>query len=287
MSINYSTSVGVGSRLVIKTPGKLNYSLPFCLLEIGQFYANKDYDTLRVQKEGFYLVYTWSGKGILKCDGDEEILDSQYAVLIDGKHTHQLRSASGEPWVHYWIHFCGSSADVFQECILSDGGYGIYIDQSELFEQCFDELFQYAQKHDVQNSVAISMTIHRLLSIMIEDRFSEKNGRKFVLHQGDIRRVVDYIQENYNQQISLDDLIEVVHLSKYYFLKLFKQHTGLSPYEYLIHFRINKAKMLLRSTDRSVGSIAAEVGFLDESNFIKQFKKITGSKPLVYRKQPW
>lgn len=275
------------SQMVITTPCSINFELPFCLFEVGLTHAEKEYTIQHSAKDGFYLIYTYSGKGVLKYGGKEEVLDKNYVVLINGNDTHEYFGTSSQEWVHYWIHFTGESTNLFSTSILNDNACGIYLEQGEAFVDCFKNLFQAAQTNDIKNSVYISMVIHHMLSIMVEDHFKEINGKKFVMHKDDIQNVINYIKENYSHQISLDDLIDIVHLSKYYFLKLFKQHTGLSPYEYLIYFRINKAKILLRSTDSSVGSVAEQVGFLDESNFIKQFKNITGHKPLVYRKQNW
>ncbi len=93
-----------------------------------------------------------------------------------------------------------------------------------------------------------------------------------------------YIAEHYNEKVTLDNLCEIIHVSKFHFLKLFKTHTGFTPYEYLINYRINKAKQLLKNTDISVNDVCVCVGFNDESSFIKQFKKATGYTPLNYRR---
>lgn len=91
------------------------------------------------------------------------------------------------------------------------------------------------------------------------------------------------IHIRYSEPILIDDMMKDIPLSKYYFIRIFKRIMGVTPYNYLIHYRINISKILLRSTDMSVGEIAEKCGFLDTSNFITQFKKYTGQRPLQYK----
>jgi AraC-like DNA-binding protein len=65
---------------------------------------------------------------------------------------------------------------------------------------------------------------------------------------------------------------------------MFKRHTGLTPYEYLINFRINQSKSLLKETNETVAIISELVGFGDVNNYIRYFKKLVGSTPGSYRK---
>ena len=79
-------------------------------------------------------------------------------------------------------------------------------------------------------------------------------------------------------------MIADIPLSKYHFIRVFKRIMGTTPYNYLTNYRINNAKILLKTTDLSVYEIAERCGFSDTSNFIVQFKKHTGQKPLEYRR---
>lgn len=86
--------------------------------------------------------------------------------------------------------------------------------------------------------------------------------------------VIDFIQNNYSDSISIDDMIQNIHISKYHFIRLFRRIMGTTPYNYLTNYRINKSKLLLRTTNKSIAEISEECGFLDTSNFISQFKRI-------------
>ena len=82
----------------------------------------------------------------------------------------------------------------------------------------------------------------------------------------------------------LDELLASAHISKSYFLRLFRQYMGTTPYNFLLCYRITKAKELLAQTDLPVGAVAHQVGFGDESNFSTRFTAMVGQSPLRYRK---
>ena len=92
-----------------------------------------------------------------------------------------------------------------------------------------------------------------------------------------------YIQENYDQDISLDDVSRHLNLSPYYFSKLFKSETGTTFVEYLTNLRIDRAKELLRDESLSIKEVCASVGYSDPNYFSRAFKKNLGVTPTVYR----
>ena len=100
-----------------------------------------------------------------------------------------------------------------------------------------------------------------------------------------IYEVKQYIDQNYSSSLSLDSLAAQVHLSPSYFSKLFKREMGENLSTYIQNTRIERAKILLRTTDKKAYEIAEEVGIYDPVYFSKIFKKATGLKPREYRNQ--
>ena len=97
-----------------------------------------------------------------------------------------------------------------------------------------------------------------------------------------LKQVLDYIHDNLGHSLSLMELASVANLSPSRFTRVFRQETGLSPHQYLIQARIEQAKHLLKSGgDISIGSIAHQVGFADQSHFTRHFKRIVGVTPKV------
>lgn len=99
-----------------------------------------------------------------------------------------------------------------------------------------------------------------------------------------LRRSVEYIEQNLTEPFSLADLADLACLSKYHFCRLFKRHSGLSPKQFSICRRIEKACELLGKHDLPISQIAYRLGFNDVNEFSRQFKKFTGHTPRRYRK---
>ena len=97
-------------------------------------------------------------------------------------------------------------------------------------------------------------------------------------HEGTIKRVCEFIRMYYAEDLSLRQLSRVACLSPFYLQRLFLQNTGISPHDYLVHFRIRKAQDLLME-GRSIASVALDVGFVDQSHFTRSFKRVIGLTP--------
>ena len=95
----------------------------------------------------------------------------------------------------------------------------------------------------------------------------------------------DHIASHYNEPFDLDTLLKISHMSKSYYMRLFRQYTGTTPYNYALSLRITKAKELLEVTDMTVHEIAMETGFCDDAAFSTRFSSIVKTSPLKYRKE--
>jgi AraC family transcriptional regulator len=94
-----------------------------------------------------------------------------------------------------------------------------------------------------------------------------------------LKQAIAYINDRLDKDISLTDIASELDLSQYYFCRLFKKSIGLSPYQYLIQQRIEKAKQLLYQGKQSIAEIAVAVGFCDQSRLTHYFKRSTGLTP--------
>lgn len=104
-------------------------------------------------------------------------------------------------------------------------------------------------------------------------------NKKYIIEQ-----ITAYMEKNYKEKISLDQIADNMYLSSYYISKLFKSETGDTPINYLISLRMKKAKeMLDDQPELSIQSVAAEVGYDDAYHFSKLFKKYYGIAPLYYK----
>ncbi|MGY8668385.1 AraC family transcriptional regulator [Bradyrhizobium sp. UFLA05-109] len=98
-----------------------------------------------------------------------------------------------------------------------------------------------------------------------------------------LKRVLDFIEVRFAENISLRDLAAEARLSDFHFLRLFREATGLSPHRYVTYRRIQEAQKRLASNHSSLVDIAVETGFRSQGNFIRAFRNATGLTPGQYR----
>ena len=116
--------------------------------------------------------------------------------------------------------------------------------------------------------------------LSLQKQISSKYKTKHSL----LLRAMNYIEENYDQGITVADIANSLYVSGVYLSKVFGGEFHMSVIEYLIQFRIKKAEALLMDTDDPVYGVAEKVGFHDARHFTKTFKRIVGETPVEYRK---
>ncbi len=97
-------------------------------------------------------------------------------------------------------------------------------------------------------------------------------------------RVRDYIMDNLDRELSIDELSAVVHLSKYHFIRMFRGQFGITPHRYALNCRINRARTALEQ-GRPPSETAQSFGFADVSHFNRRFKQVYGITPKQYQSQ--
>ncbi|MGJ3248234.1 MAG: helix-turn-helix transcriptional regulator [Elainellaceae cyanobacterium] len=102
------------------------------------------------------------------------------------------------------------------------------------------------------------------------------------LSEQQLRQVTDYIHEYLDRDLRLTELANVVQLSSYYFARLFKQSTGISPHQYHIRCRVNQAKQLLIAGELSIADVAYAVGFASQGHLNYHFKRWVGITPKAF-----
>ena len=117
------------------------------------------------------------------------------------------------------------------------------------------------------------------LDRVMDNMFENRNSANIRV----INKACEYIAENCHRNISLDEVAQTVHLSRFYFSRLFKQERGCNFVDYISKVRIDRAKQLLKNTDYNGVRIAAEVGYQDASYFSRVFRQATDMTPNQYR----
>jgi AraC-like DNA-binding protein len=117
-----------------------------------------------------------------------------------------------------------------------------------------------------------------LTTIALTTKFKHKG-----LTRTQLQQVLDYIQTHLDQDLSLAELAETLNLSPSYFATAFKQAIKVSPHQYVIQQRVERAKLMLSKTDLAIADIALQVGFSSQSHLNQQFKRLTGMTPKQIR----
>jgi len=266
------------------TPSFLARSTFFYVQSFGHFFCDDEYYTKREGYKSFLLIYTLDGKGYAEYRGIKYELSKGQVLIMDCFDYHEYRTDPVELWDMKWIHFNGASSEQYFNMIYEKYGPVIDMGGKECVLNYIDQILSMHASGDRQFEIKASSIIVRMLTDILLTTSGKASELKIKKNNCDLQKIYDLIEKKYDSNISLDDMAASVNLSKYYFLRIFKEATCYSPYEYLVKYRINRAKSLLESTDKPIEQIAVDVGFESTSNFIRTFKKIESMTPLKYRK---
>jgi len=120
-------------------------------------------------------------------------------------------------------------------------------------------------------------------------RFRGRGGLKQTTIRGGLaewqrRAVVEFINDNLERNISLTELASLVRLSPTHFCKAFTRSMSMPPHQYQLRQRVDRAKLLLADTDRSITDVALATGYTASSNFATAFRKVTGVTPRAFQR---
>ncbi len=109
--------------------------------------------------------------------------------------------------------------------------------------------------------------------------------KAYGLPQSPLERVIDYMKANLTQDLSILDLATLTSMSESHFSRSFKQSVGITPYQYLMQQRVERAKQLLKQQTISISDIALDCGFANQTHLTKVFRQMTGMTPKAYQKR--
>ena len=227
-------------------------------------------------RKDYQLISIKSGQMLFELDGQKLPLDGGY-VFLYRPGTPQHYRIEGEATTFFWIHFTGSQV----EEILSDLPEGcIRTGPFPEFERYCKSFYMDCQCLDTFQPLHYEGALISLFAAIAK----KASGTPKTQHSDRLDKALLAMNRSLSPRLSNEELAQLCGLDKYYFIKLFKQATGLTPQQYYASLIVERGKALLENTDYSVGEIAALCGVEDGFYFSRLFKKHTGVSPAGYRK---
>lgn len=280
--LTYNMDVTAESIWKRTTLSEAERAQPYSCTEAGLFYAQQRFSTARTDKESYILFYTLRGAGLIEQDGNHVVLETGQALLLNCRTAQSYCTAPGQScWHHYWVHLDGAGVAAMEPLLLPDKKLTPVQLTGVRMQELFELVLEQMELGTVDSMVQTGLALHEMLALCAQSLFAQAEmttNRQLIL------QAAETLRKNYRQELSLADLLSSAHMSKSYFLRLFRRYMGTTPYNYLVNFRITQAKELLVLTDHSISEIAQEAGFGDASNFSTRFAKATGQSPMQYRK---
>lgn len=266
----------------VLTPSFMDFSLPsefarralFYTPQFGHFYCSGEYRVAREHLDPFLLVFVCSGALQFETQEKSFSVQPDEVGLLDCRMPHRYFCTEATEFL--WFHFQGNSSAPYAEYLLGQSGPAYAGEHVAVLRKSFDAVLAAARAVPA-NEHMVSLSIHRILSALAAP------AQQPVLPGGLLSPALLHIDSHYADPIALHELAARCSLSVSHFIRLFKTHLGCTPHEYLLAYRLRRAKLLLLSSRLSVEEIAARCGFGSASHFARAFRGACGVTPTVFR----
>jgi len=265
----------------IKAYGEENKGMgDICVGSAGHIFAKQGRRVIRPYgRDDWLLFYVAKGIERFELQAPQDAPAGSFIIFKPGDNqSHVHLDEKGAEF--YYIHF--NATEDFDMCGLESSMVYHAPQNSEvctLFEETIDEL---TVKRIAYEKVCVSK-LYTILALLLRGVNGNPQAEK--RYADKISFVIHTMVENFSDNMTLDEYAKMCSMSKFHFIRTFKEITGVSPIEYKNRIRFDKSKHLLESTSLSVGEIAEKLGFSSQSYFCDAFKKLTGVAPKVYREK--
>lgn len=236
----------------------------------------------RVLQE-FQVNYITEGSGTFETsEGQFQVVPGSMLILRPGMW-HRYKPDPNTGWNEHYIGFDGDFCTrLFHEGFFQVEKPVVYVGFQESMLKLFFEIIQSVKEEKTgHQQVSAANTILMLSKIISVTRNQEFAGKTI---ERTIRKACMYFRENLNVNVNIEKLADDLNVGYSYFRQMFRKYTGISPTQYHLSLRIQRAKDLLVSTDQRINEIAIDLGFESYFYFSRVFKDKTGESPLKFRK---
>ena len=258
-----------------------NLHAPFATLLVGNKKVSKGYNFSLSDYPFHRIVYTISGQAVIKNGKKRYIADSGSIYYFAPGETGKVVNTDELPWRHIYIHFTGSKASKLIDTIKILPKRIFHVSNPDKIQNIFENIVTSCEEQ-YENSQKISDCYLKILLLYLSNQALNKHMHTSVSYQGYIK-CHNYINDNFSNILSLQDIADECYMDKVYICRLFKKYTKTSPMAYVTSLKMNKAALLLIHTDKSIKQISRMLNFENQYYFSRTFKKTYGISPKFYR----
>ncbi len=261
--------------------GGAERELPFFVYGIG--FNDWQFD---VEREDGYpthqIIYCTRGKGRVIIDGRETVILPGMCFFLPARYPHSYYTI-GDLWETHWIAFDGYETDTVLKKLGFDTAKVFVLNSIDGMEEIFRKIYLTMKTDRIFGDFAASGMLYSFILEFHRAAFGksaeqEEKGSPLVM-------AMNYIDEHYREDIELEELCRVAGVTPQHLCRIFKKQLNMRPVEYISKKRIQSAKNLLLTTDKSIGEIAEEVGYRDISYFGVMFRRCENMTPGEYRRR--
>ena len=238
-----------------------------------------------------YLLHiVLDGAGTLEMGGQVITLHKNEAFLIPAGQTAWYEADRERPWVYLWLGFTGLRA---AECA-DKAGFSMRkpvrrVGCAEAVRRYVEQMMEAGQK-TYADTLRRNALLSLCLSLLIEETEREAGGAAGRTDGGPdgnvyVREAIEYMTKNYPRRIRIGALAQEIGIHRSHLAAVFLRNVGLSPQDFLLRLRMERARFLLTQTDMAVQDAAAAVGYDDPLAFSRAFRRYSGKSPSTYRTQ--
>ncbi len=240
----------------------------------------------RFQHDDYLLIYCLSDRGVIQIDGNTAEVTQGDILLIPENVPHSYQADTDHPWTIYWVHFHGAQAAAFTQHLRSPGEKRAYLLQNigvhAQLTADFESLLEVRNSaQDMKTHIFSANQLRQILAHIallrpLADLKEQRDGMQ-------LEQIHSLMQAHVHEKLDLDTLASSANLSKYHFVKRYKEITGTTPINRFIQLKIERACHLLDTTDNRIAEVAYAVGYEDAYYFSRIFRKQLGVSPSQYR----
>ncbi|MBQ7373176.1 MAG: helix-turn-helix transcriptional regulator [Clostridia bacterium] len=263
---------------------------PFELYEINQ--THPKYEMAMHWHYNVEIIRVKKGKLSITLDNRKFTANQGETVFVNSETLHGAIPTDSEyDCVVFNLAFLKTgnvSCDSFLDNLLNHNAVISDKINSPLYQTAISKLFSALKTREDGFQFKVFGAVNELIGALKENNdFSYKIdglNQKDEKNVAKLKRILAFIRENFDKELTLDDMANASGFSTKYFCSFFKNMTGKTPISYLNDYRIERASRKLLASDLPITQIAFSCGFNDLSYFIKTFKKLKGCSPKIYRK---